>query len=324
PRPRTHRAGRLPTGSPARPRNAPARSLSRRGSPSRRSRTSSRRFALRAPAGGAASARRNRFAVARSVAAEPQPRTAHQRARAVETLERPGIRPPTVEHLVRQGAPFDVAVVDVCDLQLAARARLERLDDVEDPGVVHVDARDRVARGRVLRLLDDADAAVAGQLRHAEPFRVVHLLEQDLCTLALVPEAADRLGERVLEEIVAQDHDDRLAIGEVLGQAQRLRDPALAFLVRVVQVLEAELTPVAERSEALDRVVAARHDQDVRHAIDEGLVQAPRVSEPALAFLVGVAQVIEAELTAGAEKSEEFALVLAALPDQDVLDPRLD
>ena len=63
----------------------------------------------------------------------------------------------------------DVVVVHVGDLELAARGRLERRDDVEDVGIVEVDPGDReFARGGV-RLLDDVrDPPSAVEVRDAE------------------------------------------------------------------------------------------------------------------------------------------------------------
>src|SRR5262245_54990772 len=82
-----------------------------------------------------------------------------QPARAQQALERARVRPPALQDAVGHGARGDVGVVDVRDLELAAPAGLERLDDAEDLVVVQVDADDREIAGRVLRLLDDAHDA---------------------------------------------------------------------------------------------------------------------------------------------------------------------
>src|SRR5690606_37510857 len=53
-------------------------------------------------------------------------------------------------------AALDIGVIDVGDLQFAAGAWLERADDVEDAGIIEVDADDsQVARG-IGGLLDDS------------------------------------------------------------------------------------------------------------------------------------------------------------------------
>src|SRR5436190_24398828 len=80
-----------------------------------------------------------------------------ERGRPMQALERPGVGPPTVHDAVGERAPVDVSVVDIRDLELAARRGLEALDDLEDPAVVDVDARDRKPALRVLGLLLDPD-----------------------------------------------------------------------------------------------------------------------------------------------------------------------
>src|SRR5204863_1194760 len=60
--------------------------------------------------------------------------------------------------------------------------------------------------------------------------------------------------------------------GKVLRERKRRGNPALALLVGVVEVREAELAPVAQEAQEVARVVPARDQEDVRDAgVDEGL-----------------------------------------------------
>jgi len=62
-----------------------------------------------------------------------------------------------------------------------------------------------------------------------------------------VSEAFDGFADGVFDDVVAEDQADRVVLGEVLGQAQCLRDAAGTLLIRVVQVLEPELAAVPSR-----------------------------------------------------------------------------
>ena len=50
----------------------------------------------------------------------------------------------------------------------------------------------------------------------------------------------DRLADVAFDDVVAQDDADALAVGEMFGQRQRVGDAAFAFLIGVVQMLQAE------------------------------------------------------------------------------------
>src|SRR5215212_8545656 len=191
---------------------------------------------------------------------------------AQERLERAGVRPPAFQLVPGHLAPLDVGVVHVRDFELAAPRRLERLDDAEDVAVVHVDADDRVVRLRLLRLLLDADHAAAVEFGDAEALRVVDLLQEYLGAAALVSVRAHGLADVALDDVVAQDDADRLAVGERLAEVERRRDAALALLIGVVEVAQAEVAPVLEELEEVAGGVAARDDHDVGDpGVDERL-----------------------------------------------------
>ena len=67
----------------------------------------------------------------RACGAERLSRNLQQLVGAGERFERARVRPPARQDVVRQIAARDVGVVDVGDLQLAARGRPQRLDHVE-------------------------------------------------------------------------------------------------------------------------------------------------------------------------------------------------
>src|SRR5262249_58530546 len=80
-----------------------------------------------------------------------------------------GVAPEAVDDVVLHLALADVVVVHVGDLELPAARGHERLDDVEDIGVVEIDAGDGELARRRLRLLENAlHTPVAGELRNAE------------------------------------------------------------------------------------------------------------------------------------------------------------
>ena len=108
------------------------------------------------------------------------------------------------------------------------------------------------------------------QLGHAEPLRVVDLLQQDAGAALLPPERLHERGDVVLDDVVAEDDHHALPLGVVAGQAERLGDAAVPLLIDVVDVGQAELLAVAQKPQEVARVVAARDEQDV---LDAGLHQ---------------------------------------------------
>ena len=133
-------------------------------------------------------------------------------------------------------------VVDVGDLQLAAPRRLEFADVIEDARVVHVDPGHRVVALRRLRLLFDA--------QRCGRRRVTGTPKRPGSSTSLSKYArAGRCARKrstygvmsLLDDVVAEDHDDRLAFGEMLAQPERIGDAAFALLIRVIDIAQAEL-----------------------------------------------------------------------------------
>ena len=128
-------------------------------------------------------------------------------------------------------AALQIGAVDVGDLQLAARRRLQVPGDVHHLLVVEIQAGDRVVRLRLQWLLFQADGLAAlVELDHAVALRVQHVVGEDAGAGLALRSAAEQLVEVVaVIEVVAQDQraevvaDERLADQEGLGQAVRRR-----------------------------------------------------------------------------------------------------
>ena len=90
----------------------------------------------------------------------------------------------------------------------------------------------------------DAHDAAAVELRHAEALRVGDFLQKYLRAAALMAISAHGRAYVALDDIIAEHDADRLARGEMLDQRKRVGDAAFAFLISVIEVLEAERLPL--------------------------------------------------------------------------------
>ena len=121
------------------------------------------------------------------------------------------------------------------------------MNDVEHLAVVKIDSDHGPIALGFLGFFHDASDAVAVHLSDAVGFGVFHLRQQDLGALPLMAELPARFLDAVFQNIVAQDQADAVAPGEMFGQPQRLGDSAGAFLIGVIQILQPEFMPVAEK-----------------------------------------------------------------------------
>ena len=104
----------------------------------------------------------------------------HEPVRLEHVGELAGVLPPAADRVALDpAAAVDQLLDRVGDLELAAPRGLDRPGGVEDRRGEHVDADERQVAGRVLRLLDQADDAVAVELGDAVVPRVGDLGEQD-------------------------------------------------------------------------------------------------------------------------------------------------
>ena len=117
---------------------------------------------------------------------------------------------------------------------------------------------------RCRRLLLDARDPVALDGRHAEPAGVLDLLQQDPRPCRLGPERVHVRPQVVLVEVVPEDRHDAVAADVRPGLRERVRDPRLTLLVRV---LDRHAEPAPSPSTRLHLIaVAADDDDQLRHA----------------------------------------------------------
>ena len=69
-------------------------------------------------------------------------------------------------------------------------------------------------------------------------------------------EVLDDIAEGALEDVVSKQHADAVVADEPLSEAERVRDTAFLFLVRVEQSLDAVLAAFAKEPKELTRVRA--------------------------------------------------------------------
>lgn len=168
----------------------------------------------------------------------------------------------------------------VGDLQLAARARHDRVDGLVDGWGEEVDADERQVGARHRGLLDEPlHDARRVHLGHAERARVLDLGDEHLGGRTQRVELGGGLGDALGEHVVAEVHHEVVVAEEVLGELHALGE-ALGALLRDVRDLDAEPGPVAERLGYLLDVVAD-DDPDlgdtevadvVEHPLKDGLV----------------------------------------------------
>ena len=121
-------------------------------------------------------------------------------------------------------------------------------------------------------LLDPAGRCVAVELGDSETLGVVNFFEENARAALLAFEFVDRLADVAFDQIVAQDYAHLIPIRKVFGETERLRDATFAFLIGVVQVLEAEALSIAEQTQKVARVAPSRDQQNVGDPrVDQGL-----------------------------------------------------
>ena len=94
-------------------------------------------------------------------------------------------------------------------------------------------------------------------------------------------EGLHRVADGALDDVISENHADLLAVGEMLGQGQRIGDAAFPLLICVVEVIEAELLAVGEQAKEISgiaptgdqqNVANSRLDQRLDRVIDHRLV----------------------------------------------------
>ena len=92
---------------------------------------------------------------------------------------------------------------------------------------------------------------------------LVHLRQQDARADGIGAEGVDHGPDGPLDDVVGQHDQHRPALGEVRGQPERLGDAARLLLVRVGQLVDAVLAPVAEQAQELAGVGPAGDEHDL-------------------------------------------------------------
>ena len=199
----------------------------------------------------------------------------------------PGVDPPSVEDLVRDGVTVVEQPLDrVGDLELTACRRHDRAHGFVNSDIEDVHAREREVGRRVARLLDEvAHVAVAVELGDAELGRVVDVSEQDLrgrdarrvvlqrrLFVPALLEAVDDLFQPQLQHVVAEVHDE-VVVAEELTSDQDAVCEAQRFGLWDVRDLEPERRAVAEYGFDFGGRVADDHahffDARIGHLLDD-------------------------------------------------------
>ena len=190
----------------------------------------------------------------------------HERSRLHEAVVGPGVEPrePPPQPLDVQLPPLQVAVVDVGDLQLPARARPEVGGDRHDVVVVEVEPRHRPARTRAGGLLfDGGGVPVIVDGDDSEAFGVVYLVREDGGAPTPGPRASQLLRQAVsMEDVVAERERARVGADELPADQERLGDAVRARLHGMVK-RKAPPAPVAEELPEVWAGPGRRDHQDV-------------------------------------------------------------
>src|SRR6476469_5589816 len=125
-------------------------------------------------------------------------------------------------------APLEIDAVDVGNLELAARRRLQRGGDLYHVVVVEVEAGYGEIRLRMSGLLFDGDGAPpAIQLDDPVGFRRAHGIAEDGCAGAAQAGARQRLGQGVaVEDMVAEDESHPVGADEIGADDEGIGKPA--------------------------------------------------------------------------------------------------
>src|SRR5205807_1637627 len=173
---------------------------------------------------------------------------------------------------VTQCAFAQVQVIDVGDFQLATPRRFQSLDLFEDRIVEHINSGNGILRFGLLGLLFDAQNASIGNFGAAKALGIVDLFQDNVSTAFLPGEDFRSVQEIIFDDVVAKHHANRLAIGEVLSQPQRVGNAAFAFLVGIVHPLQAKIFAVGQQPQEIPGIVAAGDDQNLGYAdVHQGL-----------------------------------------------------
>jgi len=193
-------------------------------------------------------------------------RAQDQPVRLQHVLELAGVLPPAGDDVrLDVQAAVDHVLDRVGDLELAARAGHDRLHALEDGRREEIHADKGEVAARLRRLLDQPrHAAVAVQLGDAVALRVGHLLQQDQSVRTVGVEGLDEGRDALLQQVVAQVHDERVVAEVGLADEDRVGEAERRLLG---QVRDHETEPAAVADRRLDlRPGVADDDADLDDA----------------------------------------------------------
>src|ERR1039458_717842 len=103
---------------------------------------------------------------------------------------------------------------------------------------------DGIRRERLLGLLLNTNDAPLLKDWHAEALGIGHFLQHHHGALFELFKRCSRLANVALNDVVAQNHADFVALGPGLGQAQRIGDSSFSFLIGKAELLQTEFLTV--------------------------------------------------------------------------------
>ncbi len=157
-----------------------------------------------------------------------------------------------------------VHLVDIGDLELASRRRLQFGRNVHDLIVVEVETRDRVARLRRLWLFLDADYAAARvEFGNAVALGIGYRIDEHRCAIDPVAGPLQhRLQIVAIEHVVAENQHRRPTTDEVAADDEGLRE-AVRRRLHCIRQVESPLRTIAQQLLETRRVLRRRDQQDV-------------------------------------------------------------
>ena len=207
----------------------------------------------------------------------------HEVGRLQERFERAGIEPrgAAAEQFHRERLLGEVGTVDVGDLELPARGRLEARRDVDHLRIVEVQPGHRIGRARMRRLLFQADRVpFAIELDDPVAFRILHGIAKDGGAPLPRRRPPQQLRQaRSVEDVVSECQGNAIRPDELTADEEGLRQPFRRGLHGIGE-LHAEVVSGSKQLPETGLIGRCRDDQNLPDArehqrgervVDEGL-----------------------------------------------------
>src|SRR5947208_3274519 len=116
------------------------------------------------------------------------------------------------EQLHVQLVSIEIHLVQIRDLQLAARRWFQLTAEIDHPLVINVEPRDREVTLRMRWLLFETDSFPVGtEFNHAVAFRIAHLITEDVCAFLMRERRTIEI-EFPVEDVVAENERGAAAL----------------------------------------------------------------------------------------------------------------